>query len=286
MAANPKYEAMDMEMGDGDGPEDEGAESSYGITFTAEDAAVRGNRDVVLPSNILSAIAGASPNAAPGYGLLSSSNPALDVDYARDAVIPGDDSVDVTQESLIVEEPLDETPADEMEEEDDTVACLQMVGVIPFILDTFKPRCSLHIKFRTGNELRNGDILHLREIADERPSIAIIQPSEKETDALLPGNLFTVIMVEVDGGQYLHWALVNFSDKSGSQNGLELVNYEPPSRRLTQGRRPYMFVCYSQSQPFHLMPTIGRQSFDLRSFAATYALDNPVAAIYVTVASE
>ena len=111
MAANPKYEAMDMEMGDGDGPEDEGAESSYGITFTAEDAAVRGNRDVVLPSNILSAIAGASPNAAPGYGLLSSSNPALDVDYARDAVIPGDDSVDVTQESLIVEEPLDETPA-------------------------------------------------------------------------------------------------------------------------------------------------------------------------------
>lgn len=100
-----------MEMDLGNGPEDEGAESSYGLTFTAEDAALRGDRDVVLPSNLLSAIAGASPSAAPGYGLFSSTNPALHVDYARDAVIPGPDSVDVTQEFLIVEDPMDQTPA-------------------------------------------------------------------------------------------------------------------------------------------------------------------------------
>lgn len=173
---------------------------------------------------------------------------------------------------------------DEMEEVDDTVACLQMVGVIPFILDLFKPRCSLHIKYRSGNELRNGDILHLREISDERPSVVVTQPSVKEADTMLPGNLFTVVMVELDGGQHLNWALVNCPDQS--KQGLEIVDYEPPSRRLTQGRRPYMFVCYSQSQPFHMMPTLGQQSFDLRSFAATYALDTPVAAVYVTVAAE
>ena len=175
---------------------------------------------------------------------------------------------------------------DEMEKEDDTVACLQMVGVIPFILDMFKPRCSLRIKYRTGNELRNGDMLHFREIFDERPSIAIRHPSVTEADTLLPGILFTVVMIELDGGQYLNWLMVNFSGQSGSHRGLEAVDYEPPSRRLTRGRRPYLFVCYSQSQPFLLMPAVGRQSFDLRSFAATYALDNPVAAVYVSVAAE
>jgi hypothetical protein len=175
---------------------------------------------------------------------------------------------------------------DEMEEEDETVACLQMVGVIPFILGVFKPRCGLQIKYNTGNELRNGDSLHLREISDERPSVAVGQPNVKDAGTVLPGSLFTIVMVELDGGQHLNWALVNFFGQSGSQRGLEVVEYEPPSRRLTRGRRPYMFVCYSQSQPFLLMPSVDRQSFDLRGFAATYELYNPVAAVYVTVAAE
>ena len=110
MELNPRHREF-MEMDDGDGAEDKGAESSYGLTFTAEDAAVRGDRDVVLPSNLLSAIAGASPSAAPGYGLFSSGSAALYVDHTRDAVIPGPNSVDATQECLVVEDPLEQALA-------------------------------------------------------------------------------------------------------------------------------------------------------------------------------
>jgi hypothetical protein len=60
MAANPR-QREEMEMDFGDGPDDEGAESSYGLTFTAEDAAVRGDRDVVLPSNLLSMACSGAP---------------------------------------------------------------------------------------------------------------------------------------------------------------------------------------------------------------------------------
>lgn len=98
-------------MDGSDGSEDIGAESSYGITFTAEDAAVQGVRDVVLPSNLLSALAGVSPSAAPGYGLLSSTNPAFNVDHTRDSIIPGPNSVDFTQEYLIVDDPQDQAPS-------------------------------------------------------------------------------------------------------------------------------------------------------------------------------
>lgn len=175
---------------------------------------------------------------------------------------------------------------DKMEEEDDTVVFLKMVGVIPFLLDVFKARCGLHIKYRSGNELRNGDILSLGGISEEHPSVAVTQPSVKESDTLLRGNLFTVVMVELDGGQYLNWVLVNVSDQFGSQQGTALVDYEPPSRRITHGRRPYLFAAYSQTQAFHLkLTTVGRQRFDLRSFALTYELDHPVATVYVTVAA-
>lgn len=275
-----------MEMDGSDGSEDIGAESSYGITFTAEDAAVQGVRDVVLPSNLLSALAGVSPSAAPGYGLLSSTNPAFNVDHTRDSIIPGPNSVDFTQEYLIVDDPQDQAPSNDVEEEDDMIASLQMVGVIPFMLDAFKPRCSIHIEYGKVQALKNGDIVHLREISDGCPSVTIMQSAMQERATLMRGNLFTIVMVELDGGQYLNWALVNVSDQSGSQKGTELVNFESPREKLVQGRRLYLFVAYCQSQPFQLLPAVQRQIFNLRSFASTFALDDPVAAVYITIAAD
>lgn len=109
-----KEEGMEWEA-EGEGPTDEGAESSYNIDFTAEDAAVKGTRDLVLPSNVLSVIAGGSPSAAPGYGLWSSANPNLDVNYVRDAVIAGPESVDAGQESLVTEGLDQQTPPKQCE---------------------------------------------------------------------------------------------------------------------------------------------------------------------------
>lgn len=107
----------------------------------------------------------------------------------------------------------------------DSLESLQLAGVVPTVLDVFKPRCTLHINYPSALELKNGDSVLLHQISDGHPSVAIIQHDGEE--ASLRGHFYTVIMVDLDsgseGGQYLHWVLANIADHSQNLSGVVLL---------------------------------------------------------------
>ncbi|CAG8588073.1 42016_t:CDS:2 [Gigaspora margarita] len=157
------------------------------------------------------------------------------------------------------------------------IESLKSAGIIPDVVDEFKPEALLDIKYGE-KKVELGNKFTIDE-TNKAPNVNFVFNKSDSDDK----SRFTLMMVDPDAPspknpthrEWRHWIVGNIPSDGNLSEATHLDDYMGPSPPSETGEHRYVFLLYRQQVPhidYPRLDKVKRNNFKARQFAEQYSL--------------